>query len=105
MKPMVRVYADGGKIVEREYGGNPTFGKAVAANFGVGDGYSYRPKKAEKKAPQPRGGMSAEPLYKNIATGKVSKEPGKKPREMNVGNAAVEFGNVMAKRKAALDET
>ena len=77
MKPIVRVYADGGKVVEREYGGKPTFMKAVAANFGIGDGYSYRPKKAEKKA---------------------------KPREMNVGNAAAEFGNVMAKRKKELDD-
>lgn len=86
MKPMVRVYADGGKIVEREYGGNPTFGKAVAANFGVGDGYSYRPKKAEKKA-APKAA------------------PKEKPREINVGNAVAEFGNVVAKHKAALDET
>ena len=76
MKCKTRKYADGGKVMEREYG-NPTFGKAVAANLGVGDGYSYRPKKAEKK----------------------------KPREINVANAPVEFGNVMAKRKKMLDET
>ena len=52
---------------------------AVAANFGVGDGYSYRPKKAEaKKAAS--------------------------PRKMDVSNATSEFGSAVAKRKKALDE-
>lgn len=75
-----RKYSDGGKVMEREYGGNPTFAKAVAANFGIGDGYSYRPKKSEaKKAAS--------------------------PRKMDVSNAASEFGNVVAKRKKMLDET
>lgn len=73
-----RKYSDGGKVMEREYGGKPTFMKAVAANFGVGDGYSYRPKKEPKVAK-------------------------KEPRKINVGNAAVEFGNVIAKRKELLD--
>lgn len=86
MKCKPRKYADGGKVMEREYGGNPTFGKAVAANFGVGDGYSYRPKKAEKKA-APKAA------------------PKEKPREINVANAPAEFGNVIAKRKKMLDET
>lgn len=80
MKCKTRKYADGGKVMEREYGGKPSFSKAVASNFGVGDGYSYRPKKAPKAEAKP------------------------KPREINVGNAASEFGNVIAKRKKALDE-
>lgn len=78
MKCKARKYADGGKVVDREYG-TPTFGKAVAANFGVGDGYSYRPKKEPKAAK-------------------------KEPRRINVGNAAAEFGNVIAKRKEQLDQ-
>lgn len=40
-------YADGGKVLQREYSaGKPTFLKAVAARFGVGDGYG-------KAAPEP----------------------------------------------------
>ena len=74
-----RKYADGGKIVEREYGGNPTFAKAVAANFGVGDGYSYRPKKAAAKKEE--------------------------PKRMSISNATQELGGVIAKRKKMLDET
>lgn len=45
---MVRVYADGGKVMEREYGGKPTYLKSVMAKLGVGDGYSYGPKKAKR---------------------------------------------------------
>lgn len=73
-----RKYSDGGKVMEREYGGKPTFMKAVASNFGVGDGYSYRPKKEPKVAK-------------------------KEQRKINVANAPAEFGNVIAKRKELLD--
>ena len=45
-----RKYSDGGKVMEREYGGNPSFAKAVASNFGVGDGYSYGAKKPKAKS-------------------------------------------------------
>lgn len=42
-----RKYADGGKVLAEEYGaGKPTFGKAVAARLGFGDGYG----KAKGKA-------------------------------------------------------
>lgn len=55
----VSCYADGGKVEETlgtEYGaGKPTFGKAVKARLGFGDGYGK---------PSGRGGMSAERLYK-----------------------------------------
>ena len=81
MKCKTRKYADGGKVMEREYGGKPTFGKAVAANFGVGDGYSYRPKKAAPKA-----------------------KP-KEPERANIANAAVTYPEMIAKRKKMLDET
>jgi hypothetical protein len=66
----VKCYADGGKI-------EPTYGRALLAKVGIGDGYGN-----SKNPPKP-----------------------KKPREMNVGNATSEFGNVMAKRKKMLDET
>lgn len=72
-----RKYSDGGKVVDREYG-TPTFGKALAAKVGVGDGYSYFPKKAPK--------------------------PKDTRRRIDVSNATSEFGNVIAKRKKALDE-
>lgn len=76
MKPVVRVYADGGKVLEREYGaGKPTYGKALMARVGVGDGY-----------------------------GKAKAPKAKKPREINVANATQEFGNVIAKRKKELDD-
>lgn len=68
-------YADGGKVVKSEYG-EPTYPRAVMARVGVGDGYGN-----PKSSPKP------------------------KEKRMNVGNAAVEFGNVMAKRKKMLDET
>lgn len=66
-------YADGGKVMKSEYG-EPTFMKSVAASVGVGDGYSYRPKKDSG------------------------------PKRMNVANATSELGNVVAKRKKALDD-
>ena len=71
-------YADGGKVTksESEYG-KPTFARAVAAHFGVGDGWGN-----PKNAPKP-----------------------KEERRMNVANAPAELGNVIAKRKKMLDET
>jgi hypothetical protein len=53
-----RKYSDGGKVLEREYGaGQPTFGKAVKAQFGAGDGFGkpkreYRPLTKSGKALQ-----------------------------------------------------
>lgn len=79
MKPMVRVYADGGKVVNREYG-TPTYGKALAAKVGVGDGYSYMPKKA--------------PRAKDPDAGK----------RMSISNAAQKLPETMAKRKKMLDD-
>ncbi len=79
MKPMVRVYADGGKIVDREYG-TPTFGKALAAKVGIGDGYSYRPKKAPK-----------------------AKDPNADKR-MSISNAPEKLPDMIAKRKKMLDD-
>lgn len=86
----VRVFADGGLA------GKPTYLKSVAAKVGVGDGYDYFP----KKSPEPKK-IKAERIYKDARTGEVSKTP---PRRMDVSNAASEFGNVVAKRKKALDE-
>lgn len=44
----VKCYADGGKVLAEEYGaGKPTFGKAVKARLGFGDGYG-KPKGAYK---------------------------------------------------------
>ena len=79
MKPMVRVYADGGKVVDREYG-TPTFGKSLAAKAGVGDGYSYMPKKASK-AKDPNAG-----------------------KRMSIANASAKLPEAVAKRKKELDD-
>ena len=72
-----RKYSDGGKVMEREYGGKPTYLKSVMAKLGVGDGYSYSPPKAAK--------------------------PKDTRRKIDVSNATSEFGNVMANRKKMLD--
>lgn len=41
-----RKYSDGGKVLAEEYGaGRPTYGKAVKARVGMGDGYG-KPKMA-----------------------------------------------------------
>lgn len=44
-----RKYSDGGKVMEREYGGNPTYGKALLARVGIGDGYGNAKPKAKPK--------------------------------------------------------
>lgn len=66
-------YADGGKVMKSEYG-EPTFMKSVAAKVGVGDGYSYSPKKSPDK------------------------------KRMSISNATQEMGGVVAKRKKMLDD-
>lgn len=70
-----RKYSDGGKVMEREYGGNPTYAKALLGRVGIGDGYGN------------------------------AKNPPKPANRMNVGNAASTIGSVVAKRKKMLDET
>ena len=65
----VSCYADGGKV-------EPTFGRALMARVGIGDGYGNA-----KNAPKP------------------------KPKRMDVGNATETFGGVVSKRKKMLDET
>lgn len=59
MKCKPRKYADGGKVLAEEYGaGVPTFGKAVKARLGMGDGYgkpkgkSYTPVSKQGKSLQ-----------------------------------------------------
>ncbi len=75
MKCKTRKYADGGKVMEREYGGSPTYAKALLSRVGIGDGYGN------------------------------SKNPPKPAKRMDVSNATSTLGNVMAKRKKMLDET
>ena len=74
MKCKTRKYADGGKVMEREYGaGQPTYLKSVMAKVGVGDGYgSKKAKKAE-------------------------------PKRLSISSSPDAMTEVMAKRKAALD--
>lgn len=56
MKCKPRKYADGGKVLAEEYGaGVPTFGKAVKARLGMGDGYG-----------KPKMALNAERLYKPV---------------------------------------
>jgi hypothetical protein len=76
-KKTMKHYADGGKVIKSEYG-EPTFTRAVLANFGVGDGYG-NPKKQPK--------------------------PPSKDERMNIANAPEEFQNVISKRKQMLDAT
>ena len=64
----VKCYADGGKV-------EPTFGRALMARVGIGDGYGN------------------------------AKNPPKPAKRMNVGNATETLGSVVAKRKKMLDET
>lgn len=55
MKCKPRKYADGGKVLAEEYGaGVPTFGKAVKARLGMGDGYG-KPKSKSYAAVTKRG--------------------------------------------------
>lgn len=75
MKCKTRKYADGGKVMEREYGGSPTYAKALLSRVGIGDGY---------------GGP---------------KNPPKAAKRMDVSNAASTLGTVVSKRKKMLDET
>jgi hypothetical protein len=77
-KKGMKKYADGGKVVKSEYG-EPTLGRAVLANFGIGDGYGN-----PKNQPKPK---AAE-----------------KPR-MSISNAPESFQGVISKRKQMLDET
>jgi hypothetical protein len=54
MKCKTRKYADGGKVLADEYGaGRPTFGKAVKARLGSGDGYG-----------KPKMALNAERIYR-----------------------------------------
>lgn len=71
-----RKYSDGGKVLEREYGGKPTFLKSVAAKVGIGDGYSYSPPKAKAK----------------------------KAERMDVSNVTTKLPETLANRKKMLDE-
>ena len=78
MKCKPKKYANGGPVrvfADGGLAGKPTYLKSLAAKVGIGDGYDYRPKKETKAA----------------------------PRKMDVSNATQEFGNVLAKRKKALD--
>ena len=61
-------YADGGKVVEREYG-KPTYGKALLARVGIGDGYGSGKSKA-KKALTPVRDAVAKPFAGTIANRK-----------------------------------
>jgi hypothetical protein len=75
-----RKYSNGGKVVssESEYG-KPTFGRAVLAKAGIGDGYGN-----SKSAPKPK-----------------DKDAGKR---MSISNAPSKLSETLAKRKQMLDQ-
>lgn len=74
MKCKPRKYANGGQVSEY---GKPTYGRALLARVGIGDGWG-NPKKGKAVA---------------------------KPKRMTVANAAQELPNALAKRRKMLDET
>ncbi len=77
-----RKYSDGGKVVDREYG-KPTFVSALKNAVGMDDDGYGNPNKKPKKQPVPD-------------------ESGKR---LNIANSPVEFSDVLAKRRKALDDT